>query len=49
MPKGWGFGLILFSYGQSGFASWISDCTREDMMKAMEELLARWKKNEPSI
>lgn len=34
-----GFALILFTFGDSGSLTWISNAQRGDMIKAMEEWL----------
>lgn len=49
VPNGWGFGLLLFSYGDAGHITWISSANREDMARALHELLGRWEKNEPDV
>lgn len=38
MPKGWGFTLLLSSFGENGFTTYISSCKREDMIKALFEM-----------
>jgi hypothetical protein len=40
-PKQYGFALPLFSFRGSELA-WISNAEREDMIRLMKELLARW-------
>ncbi len=42
MPPGAGFGIVLFDRATGGYMSWISSGRREDMKKALEEMLARW-------
>ena len=37
MPKGWGFALVMFSFGESGFSTYISNACRTDMIKALRE------------
>lgn len=37
--SGVGFCLGLFTLGDGGFTTYISNCNREDMLKAMRELL----------
>lgn len=39
MPPGWGFGLLMFTLGEGGTMTWISNANREDMLKAMQEFL----------
>jgi hypothetical protein len=49
VPKGFGFTLMLFSYGQTGLAKegpagsmfYISSARRDDMVKAMREFISR--------
>lgn len=40
------FALFVFPANQPGIASYISNGTREDMIKALEEKLARFKGDE---
>src|SRR3990167_8971628 len=37
MPKGWGFALVLFSFGADGFMTCLSNAERSDMVKALRE------------
>jgi hypothetical protein len=37
MPKGWGFTLILSSYGEKGFLTYISNIQRDGMIKTLRE------------
>jgi len=39
LPEGWGFGLLIFTFGEDGTMTWISNAAREDMLKAMQEFL----------
>ena len=48
-PRGWGFGLVMFSYGEAGLITWISSARRDDMAKALRELLTRWEADQPSL
>lgn len=49
VPSGFGFTLLIFSYGQTGLAKegkagslfYISSARREDMVQAMKEFIAR--------
>lgn len=49
VPTGWGFTLMIFSYGKTGLKGegdagsmfYISSAQREDMIKAMREFIAR--------
>jgi len=50
MPHGWRFGLLLFSEDPDRpGATWLSNCTRESMVRAMRDLLARWAMDEPTV
>lgn len=37
LPNGFGFTLMIFSYGEGGDFFYISSAMREDMIKMMEE------------
>jgi hypothetical protein len=37
MPKGWGFNLMIFSFGKGGSTFYISNAQREDVIKMIEE------------
>lgn len=41
MPPGWGFILWLESFGEDGFATYISSIERETAMRSLREWLAR--------
>lgn len=41
MP-GWGFTLMLFSYGADGSMFYISSAQRQDMIKAMREFVQKY-------
>jgi hypothetical protein len=41
LPEGWGFGLLMFTYGEGGTMTWISSAQREDMLKAMQEFIQK--------
>lgn len=41
MPPGWGFNLMLFTYGEGGNLFYISSAEREDVIKVMKEFIAR--------
>lgn len=40
---GLGFALLIFEFNKPGMSNYISNAQREDMIKAMEETLKRWK------
>jgi hypothetical protein len=44
MPKGWGFTLMLFEYDGEGLF-YISSSTRDTMVKAMREFIAKFEEN----
>lgn len=37
MPPGWGFALVLFTFGEGGFLTYMSNAQRADMVKALRE------------
>lgn len=37
MVPGWGFALVLFTFGDDGFATYISNADRDGMIKALRE------------
>lgn len=41
LPKGWGFGLLIFTFGEGGLMSWTSNAQREDMLNSMAEFLRK--------
>lgn len=41
MPDGWGFTLMMFSYGEGGNTTYISTARREDMLKALREMIEK--------
>lgn len=47
MPAGWGFALLMFTYGEGGAMSWISSAQRADMCSALEEMLFKLRKEVP--
>jgi hypothetical protein len=40
---GLGFALIVFEFHKPGLSNYLSNARREDMIKALEETLSRWK------
>ena len=44
---GIGFALILFEFGDDGFATWISNAKRPDMIKALHEMTNRLEGDPP--
>ena len=49
MPKGWGFVVALFSYGDNGLTTYLSNCEREGIIKAMREIADKIENNEPEV
>jgi hypothetical protein len=41
LPGGWGFNLLLFSFGEGGHLFYISNATSETMVEAMREFIRR--------
>ena len=41
LPKGLGFALFVFNFGDGGHLAYMSNAQREDMIKAVKEWLAR--------
>ena len=42
MPDGWGFTLLMFTYGADGSMFYISSAERSDMMRPMREFLQKF-------
>lgn len=42
MPAGWGFNLLIFSYGEGGSMFYLSSAQRNDMLKAMREFIDKF-------
>lgn len=41
LPEGWGFTLLLFSYGPNGNLFYMSSAEREDVINVMKEFIQR--------
>lgn len=41
LPPGWGFALLVFTFGGGGTMTYISNAQRADMVKAMQEFIAK--------
>jgi hypothetical protein len=39
LPKGWGFALLFFTYGEDGTMVYLSNADRNDMLKALAEFI----------
>lgn len=44
-PKGYGFNLLIFSFGEGGNMFYCSNAQREDMIRAMQEFIAKFREN----
>lgn len=51
MPRGWGFSLQLWSFdgGEKGAMTYISNCERGDMIKALKEFTSKLESGEPEV
>lgn len=41
LPKGWGFNLLIFSFGEGGSTFYISNAQRADMISTMKEFIEK--------
>jgi hypothetical protein len=37
IPAGFGFALLIFSFGERGYLTHVSNCNREDLVKCLRE------------
>lgn len=44
-PRGFGFSLLIFSLGEGGSMFYTSSAKREDMIRAMQEFIAKFREN----
>jgi len=44
-PKGYGFSLLIFSFGAGGNMFYTSNADREDMIRAMKEFIQKFQAN----
>jgi len=44
-PPGYGFNLLVFSFGEGGNMFYTSNARREDMIRAMQEFIAKFREN----
>jgi hypothetical protein len=44
-PKGYGFSLLIFSFGAGGNMFYTSNAQREDMIRAMQEFITKFREN----
>lgn len=45
MPEGFGFALLIFSYGEGGSMFYTSNAQRQDIINAMREFIAKHEEN----
>lgn len=45
MPPGYGFVLLIASYGEGGATFYTSSCERESVIAMMREFIAKWEPN----
>lgn len=41
LPKGWGFAIMLFTYGEGGEFVWLSSAKRDDMLHVLAEFIGK--------
>jgi len=44
-PPGYGFNLLVFSFGDGGNMFYTSNAQRETMIQAMQEFIAKFREN----
>lgn len=44
-PPGYGFNLLVFTFGEGGNMFYCSNAQREDMIRAMQEFIAKFREN----
>ena len=44
-PPGFGFSLLVFTFGEGGSMFYTSNAQREDMINAMQEFIAKFRAN----
>lgn len=45
MPPGYGFTLMIYSFGHNGSMFYTSNAVREDMIRAMREFIEKFREN----
>lgn len=45
LPSGYGFTLMIYSFGPGGSMFYASNANREDMIRAMQEFIAKYREN----
>jgi len=48
-PPGWGFFLLLASYGQDGFMTYLASMGRADAIKLLRETADKLEKGSPQV
>ena len=44
-PPGFGFSLLVFSFGEGGSMFYTSNAQREDMIRSMQEFIEKFREN----
>jgi hypothetical protein len=44
-PEGFGFALLIFRFGENGELFYTSNAQREDMIRTMQEFIAKFREN----
>ena len=44
-PEGYGFSLLIFTFGEGGNMFYTSNAQREDMIRAMQEFIQKHRPN----
>ena len=44
-PKGYGFSLLIFSFGEGGNMFYTSNAERESLIRAMQEFIQKFRAN----
>lgn len=39
LPEGYGFALLVFSFGEKGYLTWVSNAERADMIATLREAI----------
>lgn len=48
-PPGWGFCLIMATFGEGGLSTYLSNCERPDTIKLLREMARKLQKGEAEI
>jgi len=49
MPPGWGFMLVLGTYGEGGCLTYVSSVEREGAIAMLKEMIAKIERGEPNL